>query len=362
MLGVGPRATLSISLLFIILQMTPTSDASEGNLDIFAGDDKTARVDVPLDFNDAWIQGPDPPDPDAEYFASWDFDLTRDRDGDGIRDNDGESHHLFTSWTFREKGKYTVTLTVTDGEETVKDTMTVTVIENWAPEITADAEVTAHVDRPIKLEVTAWDPDHYCEHLGWEWDFGDGFQSIEPGPLNHTYTSLGNFTVWVCVTDPKEASDVASMTVHVVDRVPPIADAGEYTTVIVDHVVIFDGTASRDNQCIVSWLWSFDYNGSNIVMEGPRPSFAFDEVGSYRVRLTVVDGSGNEGYHTIVVQVLADVGPEGHDADGTMDHLRVEPGRRQWVALGTFVAAFTISMMLNLALAGDLYSKRPRRE
>jgi PKD repeat protein len=80
--------------------------------------------------------------------------------------------------------------------------------------------------------------------------------------------------------------------------------------------VDFDGSGSTDNIGIIRYVWEFYYNGSTVILHGPRPSFVFDYSGMYDVVLKVVDGDFNWAMDEVQVRVLdvtppvADAGPD----------------------------------------------------
>jgi parallel beta-helix repeat protein len=87
------------------------------------------------------------------------------------------------------------------------------------------------------------------------------------------------------------------------DITNPIASAGDDHNITVGTEITFNGTASSDNYEIVSYSWSFDYNGSTKKLNGIEPPFIFDIIGNYEVTLMVTDPAGNTGTDTVEVLV-----------------------------------------------------------
>jgi len=78
---------------------------------------------------------------------------------------------------------------------------------------------------------------------------------------------------------------------------PPVADAGEDQTVIVDTTTLMEGSATDpDGDPIVGWLWSMDSapEGSSPLIEWPNqsdPLFLGDITGDYVLSLLAFDGT-----------------------------------------------------------------------
>ncbi|MHB1125645.1 MAG: fibronectin type III domain-containing protein [Bacillota bacterium] len=84
------------------------------------------------------------------------------------------------------------------------------------------------------------------------------------------------------------------------DPYPPTANAGDDHVVTVGTTVYFDGTFSKDNDSISSYLWDF---GDGSTGEGTQPGHLYNATGTYTVTLTVYDPSGNVATDTALVTV-----------------------------------------------------------
>ncbi|WP_455392666.1 PKD domain-containing protein, partial [[Eubacterium] cellulosolvens] len=91
--------------------------------------------------------------------------------------------------------------------------------------------------------------------------------------------------------EPEPVMDFSKFVkVIIIDRIPPLTDAGSDIVIDQHENVTFDGTGSTDNMGILNWTWSFEYNYTPIQLYGPTPWFIFDLAGKYNVTLTVTDG------------------------------------------------------------------------
>ena len=116
--------------------------------------------------------------------------------------------------TYMEEGTYTVTLTVVDESSRIgvaKKEVDI-LYRNQAPVASLEATYGG-VGQQVKVNSLAFfdggassDPDG--DVLKFEWDFGDGAKSTLLRP-NHEYTSIGNYTVTLTVTDPSNESSSA---------------------------------------------------------------------------------------------------------------------------------------------------------
>jgi PKD repeat protein len=201
--------------------------AADDPLEIFAGQNKNGRVNVPIAFNDAYIISPDPPNPERTYTFSWDFDSDWDSNLDGIKDNDGQSYDRYTEWTYFKPGKYLVTLTVDDGFETSKSTLYATISENQPPEIFANESETVFVEEEHVFYADAVDDNAQPHLLRWHWEFGDGGSSDDPPPVTHTFMATRVYEVKIRVTDPENAVAEHSILVSVTEK--PGETASLYT-------------------------------------------------------------------------------------------------------------------------------------
>ena len=211
--------TLLVVIILVALSCTllHTLGAAE-DLEVFAGQDRTSRVRVPVLFNDVRLVSPDPPDPTKEYNFSWDFDIQKDSNLDGVFDNDAESNEMYTEWTYWYPGTFTVTLTVDDGELEDKDTLLVMVLPNTPPEIVANETEIVRIGEEHTFYADAIDDVDQPHLLRWYWDFDDGSKSNDPPPVTHTFNVEGVYQVQIRVTDTDNMYTEHTLVLHVVEN------------------------------------------------------------------------------------------------------------------------------------------------
>jgi hypothetical protein len=94
---------------------------------------------------------------------------------------------------------------------------------------------------------------------------------------------------------------VKSETIRI-DKTKPTADAGSDQTVYERTTIEFDGSASSDNEEIISYEWNF---GDGSTGTGIRTTHDYFFRATYTVTLTVEDAAGNIAIDSITVTVLS---------------------------------------------------------
>ncbi|WP_321417674.1 disaggregatase related repeat-containing protein [uncultured Methanomethylovorans sp.] len=88
----------------------------------------------------------------------------------------------------------------------------------------------------------------------------------------------------------------------------PVAEAGSDKNATTDSVVSFDGSASNDDNGILSYSWDFDAsNGITSEVTGVTATKTYTTAGNYTVTLTVTDTNGQTATDTVKVVVSSPV-------------------------------------------------------
>lgn len=196
------------------------------------------------------------------------------------------------SHTYAKGGNYKVTLTVDDGSgspvSTASDVTSVSVNSVPVAKL-ADVEPTCS-GRELSFDASASnDPDG--DSLKYTWDFGDGTTVQGGSRMKHAYAKGGNYTVTVTVDDSQGGScSIATDSTRVKLNTPPVANAGENLTCCEEKSSSFNGTSSKDpDGDSLTYHWDFGDGNSS---EEAKTSHSYSKSGTYRVTLTVDDGSG----------------------------------------------------------------------
>jgi PKD repeat protein len=153
--------------------------------------------------------GSTPPSDPGNVSYEWDF-------GDG-RSGTGPT----PSHTYREFGRYTVTLKVTEGRRFDMDSTTASIgVGNLPPNADANGPYTGRAGEAITFDGSASSDDGTIET--YEWHFGDGSAPTTTTPppfVTHTYRRPGLYNVILIVTD--DAGDKDSIkTIAVISPEP----------------------------------------------------------------------------------------------------------------------------------------------
>ncbi len=128
----------------------------------------------------------------------------------------------------------------------------------------------------------------------YSWDFGDG-NTAAASIATHAYTSAGDYTVTLKVTDNYGLTDTETKTITVTPHeIEPQAPSASFisspSSPEVGETVTFDASGSSDpDGTIVDYEWNF---GDGSTGTGETASHAYSSAGAYTVTLTVTDNDG----------------------------------------------------------------------
>jgi len=137
----------------------------------------------------------------------------------------------------------------------------------------------------------SYDPDESI--VSYTWDFGDGTPPItENDPITyHTYTSYGDYTVKLTVTDNDGLTGQTETTIHVSQH-PVASFTFTPPDPLVHEIVTFNASASTpDGGTITSYTWNFG-DGNVTTTNNPIITHAYETYGTFTVTLNVTDSEG----------------------------------------------------------------------
>jgi PKD repeat protein len=250
-------------------------------------------------------------DPDGDTLtSSWDF-------GDGFTSTDPSPAHVYT-----RSGEFTATLVVTDagGHSSAMRRENITVRPaaggDDGPGTPIGGPPTGHDNAPradfradpasgtapVTVHFTNRSSDLDGDALESSWDFGDGFTSSDPNPT-HIFTSAGEFTVTLVVTDPAGLTSEPKRESITVRRAsapddgtpegenrPPRADfrADPMSGPAPLAVHFTNRSADPDGDFMVS---NWDLGDGTFSTEA-SPTHTYTSAGDFTVTLQVSDGRG----------------------------------------------------------------------
>ncbi len=137
--------------------------------------------------------------------------------------------------------------------------------------------------------------------VGYAWDFGDGSTGTGVN-AQHTYSTAGDYTVTLTVTDNRAGTATSSSTVSVVNVAPTASFTASCDSA---RVCTLNASASSDSDgSIVGYTWDFGDAGTGT---GVSTTHTYGADGTYPVSLTVTDNGGLSS--TTVNDVTAQMPP-----------------------------------------------------
>jgi hypothetical protein len=209
-------------------------------------------------------------------------------------------------------GVYVFNLTVNDGFGGLDwDNVTITVT-NRDPIADAGMDQTVAVGSLVTLDGSASsDPDGDPKTFAWTQTSGPAVTLIGADTAKPTFTPtvIAIYSFQVRVSDNDGGSRTDTMTVNVINGLPPVADAKVWpgSTGRIGTVFVFDGSNSTDpDGTITGYLWDFGDLATNPRAKAPH-SFGTAQV--FTVKLTVTDNDGMTNRTTLQIDVVSGTPP-----------------------------------------------------
>jgi PKD repeat protein len=143
------------------------------------------------------------------------------------------------------------------------------------------------------------DPNPGATIANWGWEWGDESAASTGVTATHTYATSGTYIITLTVLSSTGMTN--SISHDVVADTAPVA-AFTATTSANSLVVVFDASASIDNQPIAKYDWLF---GDSTIGTGVTTEHIYGTPGTYTVTLTVTDSIGQTSSvsHDVTVSV-----------------------------------------------------------
>ncbi len=173
--------------------------------------------------------------------------------------------------------------------------------------ITSFPDMNSSIGDQVTFTVVASDPEGIKEY---RWTFNNG-QPTTTTSNSHTITAPGSantYTMNVVIIDNMdgETSDDAILTVT--NNAPVITAIRNDTTITINDVIPFTGTASDADRTIVEYAWDFDGNGSYDYTSSTtmNTTHSYSSTGSNTAQLRVRDEDSNEDTEPVTITVIQD--------------------------------------------------------
>jgi uncharacterized repeat protein (TIGR01451 family) len=213
------------------------------------------------------------------------------------------------------RGTYTVTLLVSDGNETSSyDVVKISTI-NVAPVANAGADQTVRPGDTVTLDASA-STDSDGDLLTYSWSFesvpqGSLAALSNPDSVNPTFVAdiPGDYIVRLVVNDSIVDSVPDTVVISTIN-LAPVANAGEDQSVHVGDLVTLDASASSDpdgDSLTYQWVFTVVPQGSAADLNDAdfvHPTFTADLPGTYVLSLTVNDGLQDSAPDTVTISTI----------------------------------------------------------
>jgi PKD repeat protein len=226
----------------------------------------------------------------------------------------GSSTDQNPEFIFMDNGTYSVTLTVTDDDNSTSSVShDVTVLDlapvanfTWSPE---------PQDEGLPVQFTDLSTSYPDIIVSWAWDFDDGGTSTLQNP-SHTYGDNDVYMVTLTVTDDDSSTDSITYAVTILN-VAPIVDAGEDQITDEGTTISFLGNFS-DPGWLDTHTIEWDFGDGSTATGTLTPIYAYRDNGVYTVNLTIMDDDGGSVVSNTTVTVH-DIPPtiEAREPGGT---------------------------------------------
>lgn len=172
---------------------------------------------------------------------------------------------------------------------------------NLPPQASASSSVNSG-RAPLAVDFQGSGTDQDGTIVSYSWDFGDGAASSLQNP-SHTFTSAGNFTARLTVSDNDGATATASVQITVAaPNQPPSANLTAIpTSGHAPLTVSFVGSGNDPDGAITEYSWIF---GDGLGSTQQSPSHTYTTAGTYTATLTVRDEAGATASGSVQITVL----------------------------------------------------------
>jgi len=218
------------------------------------------------------------------HIESWAWDFNEDGNTDATTE--------VATWNYAVSGNYKVRLIVNDND-TLTPPIGVEKMVRVYPRPIASFDYSP--ENPLINELVTFDASASYDPDGgtiddYSWDFGDD-QTDNGKIVSHTYTSFGNYTVTLNVTDNEGFTGTKSLKVHVIEA--PIASfTFTPSSPLVYQTITFNASSSTPNGgSLTRYYWDF---GDDTFADETDPitSHAYTLADTYTVTLNVTDSEG----------------------------------------------------------------------
>ncbi len=189
--------------------------------------------------------------------------------------------------TYFNSGLYTISLTATNASGSNTFTRTQYIKVDDKPTVDFSASNTSGCF-PLRVNFTDLSVGGSAAITGYEWDFGDGGLSTAQNPF-HIYTTAGNYTVTLKVTNAGGCSKVVSRPNYIQVSQGVTVDFSFTAPQLCKPPETINFTNLSSGPGILSYEWQFGDGGTSTAA---NPSYTYLTGGSFNVTLITQSSSG----------------------------------------------------------------------
>lgn len=189
------------------------------------------------------------------------------------------------NFTYSAVGSYTVTIQITASTPSCNNTISFVDyvgVSNPVPNIVTDPNPAMSCTAP--LNVTFTDGSTSALPLTYQWDFGNGNTSTVKNPPAQTYSTDGDYTASLIITDTNNCAKTTTTTITIGT---PTASFTSPDIVCINTPVAFTNTSSSG-----FYNWNFGSSAVPSSTGANSPIVTFTAAGTYTVDLTVMGPGG----------------------------------------------------------------------
>jgi hypothetical protein len=203
-------------------------------------------------------------------------------------------------------GVTNITLTVDDGEFNATDRVTITVADTTPPNVNAGEDMIIEATSPAGAEMTLQGQatDAVDVNLDYSWSENETVLGTD---ANLTLTlSLGTHLLTFNATDSSGNTGTDTVTVDVVDTLPPEVNAGEDATVEAGYETTIHGSATDLVDKNLEYVWK---EGDTVLGTEANLTYTFT-LGTHVLTLNVTDDYGNTGSDSVTIEAVDTTAPD----------------------------------------------------
>ena len=254
---------------------------------------------------------------------------------------------LYPIFDFNINGIYEVTLVVTDNDG-VFDADKVTMAISISPPVaSAGADQSGYSGFYILNGSGSNDTDGSI--VNYKWTFNDGGVKILNGLYpQYDFQNVGVYDITLTVMDDDGRTSESTVTITIIERIYPVANAGADQTV--NGMTIFDGSGSSLQEGeIANYTWTFNDNGNDVLLHGLYPHYTFETEGTYNVTLEVTSEGGFTDSDIVSITIdhsVADTSDGSEDGDGSGESQKDNTDKMYLILLIILIVIGIIALLI----------------